>query len=131
MITGSKIRMARQLRKISSKEIASKLDMEESSYSRLERGETKLTEDRVQKILQLLDVTREFIEQLEDHMNFNNTYTDNTNGNFVNTHYADFSNNDHMKHLQKTLDLIQLQIENQNKLIESVVKLLDRTTNPK
>lgn len=124
MITGNKIRIARHLRKITVKEMAAKLDMDDSTYSRLERGETRLTEDRVERILQALEMSREFVEQLEEHINFNNTYTDNPNGNFVNTQYADFTNKESSQLLQQTIELLQKQIENQNKLIEAMFNVL-------
>lgn len=71
MITGHKIRLARQLKNIPAKEMADLLDIECCSYSRLERGDTKLTETRIEAILQILKVNRSFVEHIEGSENEN------------------------------------------------------------
>lgn len=65
MITGNKIRAARLLTGISVKQIAAELEIDYSTYYRIESGQIKLTEKRIAEILQLLKVPREFVERLE------------------------------------------------------------------
>ncbi len=117
MITGNKIRLVRQLKNIPPKEMADKLDMDYSTYTRLERGSTKLTEDRVEDILKALDVTREFIDHIEKHMK----------------EIKDDKNTEAVKNiptpeesLHKTLQLVSEQIENQNKLIENFIAYISK-----
>ncbi len=69
MITGSKIKLVRQLKNVSTKTLADELNIDISSYLRIERGDVKLTELRVEIILKTLCVTREFVEQLHNFSN--------------------------------------------------------------
>ena len=64
MITGSKIKMVRQLKNVSTKALADELNIDISSYLRIERGDVKLTEQKAEIILKTLGVSREFVEQL-------------------------------------------------------------------
>ena len=57
MQTHDKIRYYRELRKITQEDFADKLAMSPSGYSKLERGETKLTVERVQQIADILQVS--------------------------------------------------------------------------
>lgn len=57
MQTHDKIRYFRELRKITQEDFADKLAMSPSGYSKLERGETKLTVERVQQIADILQVS--------------------------------------------------------------------------
>ncbi len=64
MITGSKLKLVRQLKKVSTKSIAYELNIDISTYLRIERDEIKLTEERTEIILKTLGVTRDFVLQL-------------------------------------------------------------------
>jgi len=64
MITGSKLKLVRQLKKISTKTMAYELNIDISTYLRIERDEIKLTEERTEIILKTLGVTRDFVLQL-------------------------------------------------------------------
>lgn len=66
MITGYKIRLARQLKGIAAKAVADEMDLDYSTYSRIERGQTKLTEDRVELILKALQTDRATVENIEN-----------------------------------------------------------------
>lgn len=106
MITGHKIKLARQIKNISPKAMASELNIDDSTYLRLERGETKLTEERIQQILNKLGVKREYLEQLSDTVSYNNTNND--NGSFVNTHqyYESIKETTQTKTTEQTLQLV-------------------------
>lgn len=57
MQTHDKIRQLRELKKITQEEFAEKLSMSPSGYSKIERGESKLNLDKLQKIADLLAVS--------------------------------------------------------------------------
>lgn len=54
-----KIRFLREARKLRHEDMAERLDMSRSAYSRLETGEVKLDVDRLQQIANVLDVPPE------------------------------------------------------------------------
>ena len=58
-LVGQRIRKVRELRGISQREMAKRLDMEPSGYNRLESGETKLDVERLKRIAGELDMKPE------------------------------------------------------------------------
>jgi len=126
MITGHKIKFARQIKNISPKAMASELNIDDSTYLRLERGETKLTEERIQQILNKLGVKREYLEQLSDTVDYNNTNND--NGSFVNAHqyYESINDKTQFKTTEQTLQLVVELIQNQNKLMEKIIEIISK-----
>lgn len=54
---GEKIKMIRELRGFSQEHMASKLDMGQNSYSRIEKNQTKLTAEVLEKIAKELGVS--------------------------------------------------------------------------
>ncbi|MCU0422131.1 MAG: helix-turn-helix domain-containing protein [Bacteroidia bacterium] len=65
MITHKQLRRARLLRDYSIKEMADKLNIDESTYSRLERGEIKISTQRLSEILVILNMNYEFLLRIE------------------------------------------------------------------
>lgn len=82
MQTHDKIRQLRELKKITQEEFAEKLSMSPSGYSKIERGESKLNLDKLQKIADLLAVSivdllpteSNIIHNLNGAVNFQGTY---------------------------------------------------------
>ena len=56
MQTHEKIRSLREFKKITQEELAEKLAMSTSGYSKIERGETRLDIERLQRIANILEV---------------------------------------------------------------------------
>lgn len=82
MQTHDKIRQLRELKKITQEEFAEQLAMSPSGYSKIERGESKLNLDKLQKIADLLAVSivdllpteSNIIHNLNGAINFQGTY---------------------------------------------------------
>lgn len=82
MQTHEKIRQLRELKKITQEEFAEQLAMSPSGYSKIERGESKLNLDRLQKIADLLAVSivdllpteSNIVHHLNGAINFQGTY---------------------------------------------------------
>lgn len=68
METGEKIRKIRQLKDLSQEYIAMQLGVSQNHYSRLERGESKISQDRLQEIANLLEVEEEDILSFDDYL---------------------------------------------------------------
>jgi transcriptional regulator with XRE-family HTH domain len=108
MITGYKIRLARQMKGLAAKYVADELDMDYSTYSRIERGETKLTEERVEALLAVLKVDRNTLENIEDVI-LNNGQSSEKHGDLF--------------------DLIRLQLQRNADLLNELIQILLRDKN--
>jgi transcriptional regulator with XRE-family HTH domain len=65
MITNKQIRRARLMRDISVKDMAIKLNIDESTYSRLERGEINISAQRLNEILVVFNMNYDFLLNIE------------------------------------------------------------------
>jgi transcriptional regulator with XRE-family HTH domain len=65
MITYKQIRRARLMRDFSVKEMATKLQVDESTYSRLERGEINISAQRLNELLVVFDMNYDFLLNIE------------------------------------------------------------------
>jgi transcriptional regulator with XRE-family HTH domain len=68
MQTGEKIRAFRELRNYTQEYVANKLGMSQVNYSKIERGEITVSEDKINKIAEVLEVSPQSIKD------FNPTY---------------------------------------------------------
>ncbi len=127
MITGQKIRIVRLLRDVSTKEMAAKLSIDDSSYLRMERGQTKLTEEKVEKVLDALGFTREFVDQIQDIQNYYNSFNDNSQGNFIQNQSILQSNPDEREFLIKSIDSTQHLLEQNAKLLKELLEFLKKS----
>ena len=60
-LIGKRIRRFREIKGVSQKEMAHRLNMDPSNYSRIESGETRLTSERLQQIAEVLEVSSDVI----------------------------------------------------------------------
>ena len=65
MITYKHIRRARLMRDISIKEMAIKLNIDESTYSRIERGAITISAQRLNEILVVFNMNYDFLLNIE------------------------------------------------------------------
>ncbi len=70
---GNKIKKWREIRNFSQEYMASKLDMSQANYSRIETDQIDIQLNVLQKITQILDVTIEDILRFDPKYFFNNT----------------------------------------------------------
>lgn len=65
-IIGNKIRSIRNIRSYSQEYVASKLGISQNAYSKIERGETAITDRKLNMIAEVFDVTKEEILNYND-----------------------------------------------------------------
>lgn len=56
MVLNDKIRVLREMHNWTQDEMAEKMQMSKSGYSKIKRGETKLTTDRLEQVAEIFDV---------------------------------------------------------------------------
>ena len=81
MNNNEKTRRVRKTKDISQKEIAAKLNISQSAVSKIERGHTKLTETKMQKLADSLGVTPEEIKDFTSKGVYVNIEGDNSGSN--------------------------------------------------
>ncbi|TAF65703.1 MAG: XRE family transcriptional regulator [Cytophagales bacterium] len=67
---GNKIRKMRELRNLTQEYVAEHLGMTQQNYSKLEKSESFLSEERLQKIAQILEVSIEDIKNFDERIVF-------------------------------------------------------------
>ncbi len=72
MLIGEKIRKLRELKGYDQHYMASVLGIDQSNYSRIESDTTSVSEDRLQKIANALNVTPDYIKRFDDKIVFEN-----------------------------------------------------------
>jgi transcriptional regulator with XRE-family HTH domain len=70
---GNKIKKVRELRSFTQEYMADKLGLSQSNYARIENNEVKLSEERLQKIAEILETTVEAIKGFDENLIFNIT----------------------------------------------------------
>lgn len=71
MHVGQKIKKLRELKNYTQEYMANQLDMTQSSYSKIETGETDISYSKLEKIAQALQIRPEDIITFNEHMVFN------------------------------------------------------------
>lgn len=80
MLINEKIRTIRILKSLTQENIADELNISQRAYSKMEYGETKVTDDKLNKIYSVLKVSKEFIEKFNTDRSINQTNNDNSTG---------------------------------------------------
>lgn len=100
---GNRIRKIRELANIKQSYMAEKLSISQQQYSALEKGETKVSTERLEKIAELLNVTPEKISKFDEETLLrgieNNSFHSST-GNIIN--HINESHNKEIKELYET-----------------------------
>ena len=68
---GNKIKNIRELKNLTQEFIAEKLDVSQAAYSRMENGETKITDEKLNQIAEILEVKPEDIKAFDSQKYFN------------------------------------------------------------
>ncbi len=75
---GDKIRTVREMRNLTQEFMAQELDITPNGYGKLERGESKITFDKLEKIAEILEIgLTQLIDFDPDKLGFNNAIKDN------------------------------------------------------
>jgi len=68
---GIKIKKLRELKNIGQQYMAEKLHISQSSYSDIENGKSKVSEERLEQIAQILEISTDAIKNFNDSVVFN------------------------------------------------------------
>ena len=124
-VIGVKIRKVRELRNITQEYMAEKMGVSQSSYSRYENGEQKVTPDLLSDIASILNVKKEFIESFDENVYFNNhsnSVSDQAKANLLGNYCATVNQymlDEKLENLyQKTIDLLEEKIASLQKELD-------------
>lgn len=112
-----KIKKIREIKGFSQEYIASKLEITQNTYSKIERGETKITLDKLNDICKALEISLDLLFNFNDRMVFNNC---NQTGNFGEYSTYVFNSIDKISELyERIIDSKNNEIERLQKIIKS------------
>ena len=82
---GTKIKNIRELKNLTQEYVAEKLDISQAAYSKLENGETKVSDEKLVQIAEVLEVKPEDIKAFDSQKYFNsfNNVTGDKNCSFI------------------------------------------------
>lgn len=112
MKTHEKIRLFREANRLSQEEVATQLNMSSGGYSKIERGETKLYIEKLQKIAQVFNVNMS--ELLDDDSKDIFICINGDNSNHSNIKY---SGNTELNH---EIEKLQLMLQHKDEIIEQL-----------
>jgi transcriptional regulator with XRE-family HTH domain len=124
MQLGERISLMRTLKGLTQEEMAKKLNMSTTGYAKIERGETKLQNPRLEKIAESLDL------ELKDLLNFDTknilNFAENCNPTNLAQGYIILSQTECAHELEKS----RLIIEQQNKEITYLKEIIELLKHP-
>ncbi len=121
MKLGHKIRIGRQIKGYSQEVMAELLGISHTAYAKMERGETKVTEDKLSQIANVLGIEKEDLKNFDEKMifkNFNNILNSANSSQYNN----DFENE--RKAYLQTIELLKAQNEQQQAVITQLLAQL-------
>ncbi|MGD1842911.1 MAG: helix-turn-helix domain-containing protein [Thermonemataceae bacterium] len=89
MELGEKIRAIREMKGYSQTYLATHMNISQTAYSKIERGETQVTPEKLQTIADILEVPKESIENFSEKFFINITGDNNTNNGNSNINSVD------------------------------------------
>ncbi|HEY9006414.1 MAG TPA: helix-turn-helix transcriptional regulator [Ohtaekwangia sp.] len=121
---GSNISMYRKIRGFKASDIAERLGISESSYTRYERGETSITVDLVKQIADELKIDPVTLLSVHpsnfiDNANSPNSIVISSNSNYMNESELSTTNQDQMKMMMKLMESVTA-------LSEKLIALLEK-----
>jgi transcriptional regulator with XRE-family HTH domain len=119
MKLGNKIRIFRQIKGYSQEAMAESLGISHTAYAKMERGESKITEEKLLKIATMLEVDTEDLKNFDEKMIFKNC----TNSQFgYNYHHTDFEKE--RLAYQQTIEVLKAQNQQQQEIISQLLAKL-------
>jgi transcriptional regulator with XRE-family HTH domain len=115
-----KIRKLREIKGYKQETMAKRMGLTTNGYGKIERGESSITLDRLEQIAQVLEVSTLDILQFDDNFVYNITTMNNSATNDIVNNYS-LSEAERILLMQQ-IEAMQRLIDNQNKLIESMVR---------
>jgi transcriptional regulator with XRE-family HTH domain len=115
-----KIRKLREVKGLKQESMAKRMGLTTNGYGKIERGESSITLDRLEQIAQVLEVSTLDILQFDDNFVYNITTMNNSATNGIVNNYS--LSEAERTLLMKQIEAMQRLIDNQNKLIETMVR---------
>ena len=115
-----KIRKLREVKGLKQETMAKRMGLTTNGYGKIERGESSITLDRLEQIAQVLEVSTLDILQFDDNFVYNVTTMNNSATNGIVNNYS--LSEAERTLLMKQIEAMQRLIDNQNKLIETMVR---------
>jgi len=115
-----KIRKLREIKGYKQETMAKRMGLTTNGYGKIERGESSITLDRLEQIAQVLEVSTLDILQFDDNFVYNITTMNNSATNDIVNNYS--LSEAERTLLMKQIEAMQRLIDNQNKLIETMVR---------
>ncbi len=106
---GNKIKNIRELKNFTQEYMAEKLEISQAAYSKLEKGDLKISQDKLNKIAEILDVN------LEDIKDFDNKR-------ILNSYNSIKGNNSNITYSNQDIILIRKLYEDKINLLEKLVQ---------
>lgn len=116
---GRRINKIRNLKGFSQEYLAAKLNISQNSFSKIERGESKISFDKIPDICKALDIDLDTLLKFDENYFFNNSPNSgiNNSNNSVNN-----VNEELLKLLQSTIATLAQQLKEKDAQIESLLK---------
>lgn len=111
---GNKIRKIRELKGFTQDYMALKLEISQRAYSKLERNETKLDWQRIEKISEILEIEPVDLVSFDDNLIFHNSPQSGKN-NTINNHFSEELKKlyeDRIKHLEEEILFLKEIVKN-------------------
>jgi transcriptional regulator with XRE-family HTH domain len=115
-----KIRKLREVKGLKQETMAKRMGLTTNGYGKIERGESSITLDRLEQIAQVLEVSTLDILQFDDNFVYTITTMNNSATNGIVNNYS--LSEAERTLLMKQIEAMQRLIDNQNKLIETMVR---------
>ena len=116
-----KIGFFRMLKGMTQEEMANKLNLSTTGYAKIERGETKLRTDRLEKIVAVLGVELKDLVSFDEKMVFNASFHHNESCQHQSYHMDSAKE---LTHEIEKLQLIVTQKDEENKLLKEQISQL-------
>ncbi len=124
MKLGNKIKKIRELKGIQPKEIANFLKVTPQAYGKIERDETNVNDEKLEKIAQFFKLTADDIRNFDESIYFTNITNSKVFG--VNNTYQENSDKEIISSFITLTKEVTTLIQNQNKLLETIVQLIPK-----
>jgi len=125
---GNKIRKIREIKGLKQENVADKIGLSLSSYGKIERGEIKLSVDRLQSIAQAMDLSMNAILEFDEGVNINfsaNTFNENSHGGYYQNPHAHF-HFQNIEELKSQIETLKGVIANLEHVVQVQKELIDR-----
>jgi len=131
MQIAEKLKLIRHAKKWSQEEIAHRLNMSPSAYGSIERGETKLSLERLEEIAKVLEIdVIQLLSSTEKNIfNFGGTYSNNCQNWYSNDHLSSKKITELQHELEKSHLLLQMHeqkiyhLQQENEYLKEIIKL--------